>query len=92
MLGTPNAGSWAPMQVLSGDDDFGNTLIAFGAPFQDHSARQMMAQFPGFIQLQADAARRGEGAGPQGNLDAVWRTTTWIGSGSTTGGMPTSAS
>lgn len=53
MLGTPNGGSWAPMQTLSGDDTFGNTLIAFGAPFQDHKARQMMAQFPGFIQLQA---------------------------------------
>ena len=39
MLGTPNAGSWAPMQVLSGDDTFGNTLTAFGAPFQDHAAR-----------------------------------------------------
>ena len=53
MLGTPNAGSWAPMQVLSGDDTFGNTLIAFGAPFQDHAARSLMAQFPGFLQLQA---------------------------------------
>jgi tetratricopeptide (TPR) repeat protein len=53
MLGTPNGGSWAPMQVLSGDDTFGNTLVAFGAPFQDHSARMLMATFPGFIQLQA---------------------------------------
>lgn len=53
MLGTPNAGSWAPMQVLSGDDKFGNALVAIGAPFQDHSARSMMAGFPGFIQLQA---------------------------------------
>ena len=52
MLGTPNAGSWAPMQVLSGDDTFGNALVAFGAPFQDQSARELMAQFPGFIQLQ----------------------------------------
>ena len=52
MLGTPNAGSWAPMQVLSGDDTFGNALVAFGAPFQDHAARKLMAQFPGFIQLQ----------------------------------------
>ena len=61
MLGTPNAGSWAPMQVLSGDDTFGNALVAFGAPFQDHAARQLMAQFPGFIQLQqslTDDARR----------------------------------
>lgn len=53
MLGTPNGGSWAPMQVLSGDDTFGNTLVAFGAPLKDHEARSMMAQFPGFIQLQA---------------------------------------
>ncbi len=53
MLGTPNGGSWAPMQVLSGDDTFGNLLVDFGAPFQDHAARQMMAQFPGFLQLQA---------------------------------------
>ncbi len=30
MLGTPNGGSWAPMQTLSGDDTFGNTLVAFG--------------------------------------------------------------
>lgn len=53
MLGTPNAGSWAPMQVLSGDDTFGNTLVAFGAPFQDAKARALMAAMPGFLQLQA---------------------------------------
>ena len=53
MLGTPNGGSWAPMQVLSGDDSFGNMLVTFGAPFQDRSARALMARFPGFIQLQA---------------------------------------
>jgi CHAT domain/Lecithin:cholesterol acyltransferase len=53
MLGTPNGGSWAPMQVLSGDDTFGNTLVAFGAPFGDHKARQLMARLPGFLQLQA---------------------------------------
>lgn len=53
MLGTPNGGSWAPMQVLSGDDTFGNTLTALGAPFQDRAAREMMARFPGFLQLQA---------------------------------------
>jgi len=53
MLGTPNAGSWAPMQVLSGDDSFGNTLTAVGAPFQDHLTRASMARFPGFLQLQA---------------------------------------
>lgn len=53
MLGTPNAGSWAPMQVLSGDDTFGNTLAVFGAPFRTHAARDLMARFPGFLQLQA---------------------------------------
>jgi triacylglycerol esterase/lipase EstA (alpha/beta hydrolase family) len=53
MLGTPNGGSWAPMQVLSGDDTFGNALTTFGAPFQGHKARTMMAAFPGLLQLQA---------------------------------------
>jgi triacylglycerol esterase/lipase EstA (alpha/beta hydrolase family) len=53
MLGTPNGGSWAPMQVLSGDDTFGNALAAFGSPLRDHAARQMMAAMPGFLQLQA---------------------------------------
>jgi len=53
MLGTPNGGSWAPMQVLSGDDQIGNLLVTFGLPFHDHEARELMAQFPGFIQMQA---------------------------------------
>ncbi|MBL8289711.1 MAG: CHAT domain-containing protein [Rubrivivax sp.] len=51
MLGTPNGGSWAPMQVLSGDDTFGNLLEFIGAPFTD--GRKVMAAMPGFIQLQA---------------------------------------
>ncbi len=53
MLGTPNGGSWAPMQCLTGDDTFGNALTAVGLPFRDQEARQIMAQFPGFLQLQA---------------------------------------
>ena len=53
MLGTPNGGSWAPMQTLSGDDTFGNALVAFGALFDNGGARRMMAGMPGFIQLQA---------------------------------------
>ncbi|QHE76223.1 CHAT domain-containing protein [Hydrogenophaga sp. PBL-H3] len=53
MLGTPNGGSFAPMQVLSGDDTMGNALSAFGMPFQDHKARRLMAAMPGFLQLQA---------------------------------------
>jgi CHAT domain-containing protein len=61
MLGTPNGGSWAPMQVLSGDDTFGNALASFGSPLRDKAARQLMAEMPGFIQLQADLldARQG---------------------------------
>ena len=53
MLGTPNGGSWAPMQVLSGDDSFGNTLVAFGGLFDEAGTRQVMAGMPGFLQLQA---------------------------------------
>ena len=53
MLGTPNGGSWAPMQTLSGDDTFGNALVAFGSIFDNGGARKMMAGMPGFIQLQA---------------------------------------
>jgi pimeloyl-ACP methyl ester carboxylesterase len=54
MLGTPNGGSWAPMQVVSGDDRFGNMLVLVGAPFQDHKARTHLANFPGLLQLQAN--------------------------------------
>ncbi|WP_085316912.1 CHAT domain-containing protein [Derxia lacustris] len=53
MLGTPNGGSWAPMQVLSGDDSFGNTLVGLGAPFRQRQGREVMAGLPGFLQLQA---------------------------------------
>ncbi|MDO9434529.1 CHAT domain-containing protein [Hydrogenophaga sp.] len=53
MLGTPNGGSYAPMQVLTGDDTMGNALSSFGLPFQDHKARALMAAMPGLIQLQA---------------------------------------
>ena len=53
MLGTPNGGSWAPMQTLSGDDTFGNALVAFGSLFDNGGTRKMMACMPGFIQLQA---------------------------------------
>ncbi len=54
MLGTPNGGSWSPMQTLSGDDTFGNALAVFGSIFDNGGAREVMAGMPGFIQLQAD--------------------------------------
>jgi hypothetical protein len=53
MLGPPNGGSWAPMQVLSGDDTFGNLLVTIGAPFKSAQTRQLIAEFPGLMQLQA---------------------------------------
>ncbi len=53
MLGTPNAGSWSPMQTLSGDDTIGNTLAAVGSLFDNRGARDTMAGMPGFLQLQA---------------------------------------
>jgi pimeloyl-ACP methyl ester carboxylesterase len=59
MLGTPNGGSWAPMQVLTGDDSFGNLLVGFGAPFREQKARNLMAAMPGFIQLQAKLRESG---------------------------------
>jgi len=53
MLGTPNSGSWVPMQVLSSDDPFSSRIVTFGAPFNGQKTRQMMAEFPGLMQLQA---------------------------------------
>ena len=47
MLGTPNGGSWTPMQVLSGDDTFGNLLVNVGAPFGGNGARSSSPISPG---------------------------------------------
>jgi hypothetical protein len=68
MLGTPNAGSWSPMQVLSGDDSFGNAISGFGVPLQDHLAREVMADMPGLLQLQA-----GLGGPQQLERSATWQ-------------------
>jgi len=69
MLGTPNGGSWAPMQTLSGDDTFGNALVAFGGLFDDAGTRKLMAAMPGFIQLQAELTDPSLGL----NLEATWQ-------------------
>jgi hypothetical protein len=53
MMGTPNAGTWTPMQALSGDDSFGNVLNSTGPLFGDATIRDTMAGMPGFVQLQA---------------------------------------
>jgi tetratricopeptide (TPR) repeat protein len=54
MLGTPNNGAWAPMQLLSGDDTFGNLLTSVGRPFRTGAIRQLIAGCPGLMQLQAN--------------------------------------
>jgi tetratricopeptide (TPR) repeat protein len=53
LLGTPNAGLWAPMQLISGDDTLAGTLTYFTPPFCDAESRQTLASLPGIIQLQA---------------------------------------
>jgi len=53
MLGTPNGGSFAPMQVLSGDDSFGNLFTTWGGLFDGAGVRQLVAEMPGLLQLQA---------------------------------------
>ena len=57
MLGTPNGGSWAPMQVLSGDDTFGNLLVTFGAPFQDAQRARIDGEIPWIHSTAGRAAR-----------------------------------
>ncbi len=54
MLGTPNGGSFAPMQVMSGDDTFGNLFAMFGSLFDGVEARNIVAGMPGLLQLQAE--------------------------------------
>lgn len=53
MLGTPNGGTWLPMQVLSGDETLANALRVIDAPFREHETRAVMASFPGLLQAQA---------------------------------------
>ena len=53
MLGAPHAGFWLPMQLLSGDDTLGESLSVAGPPFQEQQRRQIVAGFPGLLQLQA---------------------------------------
>ncbi len=53
MLGPPNQGSWAPLSIYTGDDNFGQLLTTVGGLFQEHKARQKIVEFPGLLQLQA---------------------------------------
>ena len=68
MLGTPNAGSWAPMTILTGDDSFGASLTAVaGFPFGEQRQRQRAAEMPGLMQLQAGLIDQGL------DREATWR-------------------
>jgi pimeloyl-ACP methyl ester carboxylesterase/tetratricopeptide (TPR) repeat protein len=71
MLGTPNGGSWAPMQVLSGDDSLGNVIATVGAPFRSSEARGVMSGFPGFLQLQASLGEAALGLGTTAKWKAL---------------------
>jgi pimeloyl-ACP methyl ester carboxylesterase len=63
MLGTPNTGSWAPMQVLSGDSALGDVLDSVGVLFDEVRARRLFAALPGFLQLQASLLDQSTGLG-----------------------------
>lgn len=85
MLGAPNAGLWTPMQVVSGDDTFGNALVAFGSLEDSVAVRQVMAAMPGFMQLQAgltdpalglDRATRWQALADQ-DLQSLCDSSTW---------------
>ena len=73
MLGTPNGGSWAPMQVLSGDDTFGNTLVAFGALFDDAGTRKVMAGDARLHPAAGRPDRPGARPGPRRHLAEAGR-------------------
>jgi tetratricopeptide (TPR) repeat protein len=64
MLGTPNAGSWTPIQALSGDETFGNVFASTGPLFGDAAIRDTLAGMPGFVQLQAGLLD------PKANIDS----------------------
>jgi hypothetical protein len=53
LLGAPNAGTWTPLQVLSGNDTLGNVASFTGPLFDDEAMRRALATMPGFIELQA---------------------------------------
>jgi tetratricopeptide (TPR) repeat protein len=52
MLGTPNSGSWTPIQALSGEETFGNVFSSTGPLFGDATIRETLSGMPGFVQLQ----------------------------------------
>lgn len=96
MLGTPNHGSYAPMQVLSGDDDLGSLLGALGAPLRGPEARQILAEMPGFLQLQADLPERLDTVAKwqalaDADLGATQRLSAWHRSDAGRWGIPSAA-
>ena len=71
LLGAPNGGSWTPMQVLSGDETFGSMLQGLATPFRDQETRQILAGFPGFMQLQGGLTDSALGLGDTNTWKAL---------------------
>jgi len=67
MLGTPNGGSYAPMQALTGDA--GGVVSAVESvgvnPFGRTSSREVVAGFVGLLELQADLHNGAQNLGKQ---------------------------
>lgn len=67
MLGTPNGGSYAPMQALTGDA--GSVVSAVESvgvnPFGRTTAREVVAGFVGLLELQADLQNGAQNLGKQ---------------------------
>lgn len=53
LLGPTDAGCWLPMQLLTGDETLGGRLVFASTPGGERRARQVFADCPGVIQLQA---------------------------------------
>jgi tetratricopeptide (TPR) repeat protein/pimeloyl-ACP methyl ester carboxylesterase len=73
MLGTPNSGSFAPMQVMSGDDTFGNLFTMVGSLFKGREARDLIAMMPGLLQLQAGLLNPMQDFGKRDTWEALAR-------------------
>lgn len=56
LLGVPNAGTWLPLRLLSGDETFGTLFGAVRPVDQEAELRELFAAMPGIVQLQAGLA------------------------------------
>lgn len=69
MLGVPNAGSFLPLRLFSGDETFGS-LFSTSLPISEALAlRKVLARMPGVVQLQAGLV----GDKAELDKDGAWR-------------------